>query len=81
MKKAVFQIKIENESKARSLRDSVLEQVMDFLNHDMADERKLGYTLRLLKGKKPSRILDMMKEAQKDGKSPQALFIWKCKQK
>lgn len=62
-------------SKARSPRDTVLEDAMAFVGWEMSDARNLGRMLRGFKGKTPNEIRRHMSTARQEGKVPPALFL------
>ena len=62
-------------SKARSPRDTVLEDAMAFVGWDMSDARKLGRMVRGFRGKSPNDIRRLISTARQEGKNPPALFI------
>lgn len=74
--KFVFDIPL---SKARSPRDILLEEVLAALSYPIEDKRKLGMTLRLLKGHTPRQIRSWMSEARQFGRNPTAMFLWLLK--
>ena len=79
MQKANFAHTFAPQSKARSSRDIFLEDVMTMLGYPLSDKRKLGMTLRLLKGHTPRQIRSWMSEARQFGRNPAAMFLWLLK--
>ena len=67
------------QSNARGPRDVFLEEVLAALGYPIEDKRKLGMTLRLLKGHTPRQIRSWMSEARQFGRNHAAMFLWLLK--